>query len=128
MSPSSVIERDRRRAVAAVPTLQPGQYLAVEDGDEMSVIPLTAEITRIGRAIAAHIRLDDPTVSRRHALIHLEGQAIRLLDDRSLNGDWVNGERVGCRELADDDEVTHGRFRLYLLRVGQAAQVGATAA
>jgi pSer/pThr/pTyr-binding forkhead associated (FHA) protein len=74
------------------------------------------------------VRFDDPTVSRRHALIHREGPAIRVLDDRSLNGVWVNGERVDWRELKDQDELTVGRFRLYLVRIGRTARVGATAA
>src|SRR3712207_5486662 len=103
MSPSSVIERDRRRAVAAVPTLQPGQYLAVEDGDEMSIIPLTAEITRVGRAIAADIRLDDRTVSRTHARLVRRDGGICILDDRSMNGVFVNGERVSDAVLRDGD-------------------------
>ena len=50
------------------------------------------------------------------------------MDDRSLNGVWVNGERVDWRELEDDDELTLGRFRLYLLRIGLSARVRATAA
>jgi pSer/pThr/pTyr-binding forkhead associated (FHA) protein len=74
------------------------------------------------------VRFDDPTVSRRHALIHREGNAIRVMDDRSLNGVWVNGERVDWRELEDHDELTLGRFRLYLVRIGRTARVDATAA
>ena len=46
-----------------------------------------------------------------------------MLDDRSLNGVWVNGERVDWRELEDGDEVTLGRFRLYLVRIGPRERV-----
>ncbi|HYH59507.1 MAG TPA: FHA domain-containing protein [Thermoleophilaceae bacterium] len=99
-----------------------GDYLAFDDGDRVNVVPLQEGWTRLGRSLAAHVRFDDPTVSRRHALIHREGDAIRVLDDRSLNGVWVNGERVDWRELEDDDEMTIGRFRLYLLRVGRSAR------
>ena len=105
-----------------------GDYLAFDDGERVRVVPLQEGWTRVGRSLAAHVRFDCPTVSRRHALIHREGEAVRVLDDRSLNGVWVNGERVDWRELKDDDEVTIGRFRLYLLRVGQKARVRATAA
>jgi hypothetical protein len=105
-----------------------GDYLAFDDGERVRIVPLQEGWTRLGRSLAAHVRFDDPTVSRRHALIHREGRAIRVLDDRSLNGVWVNGERVDWRELADDDELTVGRFRLYLVRVGRSARVGATAA
>jgi len=105
-----------------------GDYLAFDDGERVKVVPLQEGWTRLGRSLAAHVRFDDPTVSRRHALVHREGDAVRVLDDRSLNGVWVNGERVDWRELKDDDELTIGRFRLYLLRVGRSASVRATAA
>ena len=57
-------------------------------------MPLTREWTRIGRSLAADVRFDDPTVSRRHALIVRHPDGVRLLDDRSLNGVFVNGARV----------------------------------
>ena len=61
--------------------------------------------------------------------MHSEGGAVRVLDDRSLNGVWVNGERVDWRELEDGDELTIGRFRLYLVRIGRAGRAsGVTAA
>ena len=103
-----------------------GDYLAFDDDDRVNVVPLQEGWTRLGRSLAAHVRFDDPTVSRRHALIHREGGTVRVLDDRSLNGVWVNGRRVDWTEIADGDELTIGRFRLYLLRVG--AHVGASAA
>jgi hypothetical protein len=105
-----------------------GDYLAFDDGDRVRIVPLQEGWTRLGRSLAAHVRFDDPTVSRRHALIHREGSAIRVMDDRSLNGVWVNGERVDWCELQDDDELMLGRFRLYLVRIGRSARVGATAA
>jgi pSer/pThr/pTyr-binding forkhead associated (FHA) protein len=105
-----------------------GDYLAYDDGERLRVVPLQEGWTRLGRSLAAHVRFDDPTVSRRHALIHREGQAIRVLDDRSLNGVWVNGERVDWRELEDEDELTLGRFRLYLVRIGLRERASATAA
>ena len=72
--------------------------------------------TRIGRCAAADIRLDDPSVSRRHALIVSETpKALRVLDDRSLNGVHVNGEKVEWARLADGDELVIGRYRLFAL-------------
>ena len=38
-----------------------------------------------------------------------------MLDDRSLNGVFVNGERVDLKELSDGDSVTAGRFSLYFM-------------
>jgi pSer/pThr/pTyr-binding forkhead associated (FHA) protein len=61
------------------------------------------------------VLLDDPTISRRHALFHRTDAGTRVLDDRSLNGVFVNGERVESRELSDGDEVAVGRFRVYFL-------------
>ena len=105
-----------------------GDYLAYEDEERVRVVPLQEGWTRLGRSLAAHVRFDDPTVSRRHALLHREGDAVRVLDDRSLNGVWVNGERVDWRELGDGDELTIGRFRLYLVRIAKTADSRATAA
>ena len=99
----------------------PGDYLAFDDGDRVRVVPLQEGWTRLGRSLAAHVRLDDPTVSRRHALVHREGSNVRVLDDRSLNGVWVNGERVDWHELSDGDEVTIGRFTIHFLSVKQPA-------
>ena len=72
--------------------------------------------TRIGRSITADVQLDDPSVSRRHALIVSEpGEALRVLDDRSLNGVFVNGAEVEWGKLADGDELAIGRYRLFAL-------------
>ena len=78
---------------------EPGQYLVYRDGDRTQVVPLAREWTRIGRSLAADVRFDDPTVSRRHALIVRQADGVRVLDDRSLNGVFVNGERVEWRVL-----------------------------
>ena len=61
------------------------------------------------------MRFDDPTVSRRHALIVRQADGVRVLDDRSLNGVFVNGERVEWRVLSDGDEIVVGRYRLHFL-------------
>lgn len=93
----------------------PGRYLAFRD-DQVQVIPLQRGWTRIGRSVKADLRLDDPTVSRRHALIVWEGnKPLRVLDDRSLNGLFVNGENVDWGRLLDGDELTVGRYHLYVI-------------
>jgi pSer/pThr/pTyr-binding forkhead associated (FHA) protein/DNA-directed RNA polymerase subunit RPC12/RpoP len=90
----------------------PGEYLIFEDGENVRTVPLTREWTRIGRSLAADVRFDDPTVSRRHALVVRQADGVRVLDDRSLNGVFVNGERVEWRALRDGDEIIVGRYRL----------------
>jgi predicted nucleic acid-binding Zn-ribbon protein len=80
---------------------QPGEYLYYEENGEPRTVALTREWTRVGRSLAADVRFDDPTVSRRHALIVRHPDGVRLLDDRSLNGVFVNGARVDGRALQD---------------------------
>jgi pSer/pThr/pTyr-binding forkhead associated (FHA) protein len=107
----------------------PGRYLAYEQDDRRIVIPLTREWTRIGRSLAADIRFDDATVSRRHALIASEPNGVRVLDDRSLNGIQVNGRRVEWSPLTDGDVLAIGRHVLYFLdTVSEPAAAGSAQA
>ncbi len=96
---------------------EPGEYIVYEESGELTVVPLTREWTRVGRSLAADVRFDDPTVSRRHALIVRQPDGVRVLDDRSLNGVFVNGERIEWRVLKDGDEILVGRYRLGFLSV-----------
>jgi hypothetical protein len=89
---------------------------ANEDEDEVSLIRVPEGWTRIGRSASAEIRLDDPTVSRRHAVIVRTPEGdLRALDDRSLNGVFVNGDAVEWSPLSDGDELAIGRYRLYVI-------------
>jgi pSer/pThr/pTyr-binding forkhead associated (FHA) protein len=101
---------------------QPGQYLCYSEGEELRTVALTREWTRIGRSLAADVRFDDPTVSRRHALIVRHPDGVRVLDDRSLNGVFVNGARVEGKALQDGDEIIVGRYRLSFLNVVPRAE------
>ncbi len=103
----------RARAAAGAP----GEYLAFEEGGDLRVVPLSREWTRIGRSLAADVRFDDPTVSRRHALLVRQADGVRVLDDRSLNGVFVNGQRVDWRVVRDGDEIVVGRYRLVFVEV-----------
>jgi hypothetical protein len=117
-------DRAVRLALVRQRIKQPGEYLCYEEGGEQRTIALTREWTRVGRSLAADVRFDDPTVSRRHALIVRHPDGVRLLDDRSLNGVFVNGARVDGRTLQDGDEIIVGRYRLAFLSVpaGSGAQ------
>ena len=95
--------------------VRPGDYLAFEDGDRVRVVPLQEGWTRIGRSLSAHIRFDDPTVSRRHALVYRDSDGARILDDRSLNGVFRNGQRVELAELDDGDAIDVGRFQMFFV-------------
>jgi pSer/pThr/pTyr-binding forkhead associated (FHA) protein len=93
----------------------PGKYLAYEESGRHVVLALSREWTRIGRSMAADLRFDDATVSRRHALVVNQSEGVRVLDDRSLNGVYVNGRRVEWSPLTDGDEVGIGRHTLYFM-------------
>jgi pSer/pThr/pTyr-binding forkhead associated (FHA) protein len=91
----------------------PGKYLAYEDSGRRIVAPVSREWTRIGRSLSADVRFDDATVSRRHALVVSQAEGVRVLDDRSLNGIYVNGQRVDWAPLTDGDEIAIGRHTIH---------------
>jgi FHA domain-containing protein len=91
------------------------RLVCTADG-ELQLFPLERGWTRIGRSVAADVRLDDPSVSRRHALVVSEpDESLRVLDDRSLNGVFVNGDLVEWGRLEDGDELTIGRYHLFVI-------------
>jgi pSer/pThr/pTyr-binding forkhead associated (FHA) protein len=69
-------------------------------------------VTHVGRGFSADLRLEDQSVSRRHAVIVDDGEGARILDDRSANGTFVNGARVTDTELRDRDVIRLGRVAL----------------
>ena len=130
VQPPAAVERERPVWLqdARDGLTQPGKYLAYEESGRQVVNPLNQEWTRIGRSLAADIRFDDATVSRRHALVVSQAEGVRVLDDRSLNGVYVNGDRVEWAPLADGDEITIGRHSIFFLdtaTVGSASPAAA---
>ncbi len=71
--------------------------------------------TTIGRSPDCTVFLDDVTVSRKHAVV-VERDGHWLIEDQgSLNGTFVNRERVESAELSDGDEIQIGKYRLTFL-------------
>ncbi|MBQ1286536.1 MAG: FHA domain-containing protein, partial [Aeriscardovia sp.] len=66
----------------------------------------------VGRSMKADILLDDPTVSRRHAVFTKVGGTYVLKDLDSLNGTYVNGSRIDSLELHSGDAIMIGRFKM----------------
>ena len=76
-------------------------------------IGLELPLTRLGRHPQSDVSLDDITVSRRHADIERLGDGgYEIRDAGSLNGTYVNGERVEKAKLKNGDEVQIGKFRM----------------
>jgi len=113
---SCLDERVRRRATLDKEGLRPGRYLEVEGPESTVLIPLETAVVRVGRGHAADLRLDEPSVSRRHAILE-GGVKPRILDDRSSNGTFVNGARVQQATLSNGDEIAVGRVVLRYIEV-----------
>jgi hypothetical protein len=88
--------------------------LAVRSGEPAgTVFLLHGGLITIGRSPESDIFLDDITVSREHAQLHRAGPHYELRDLGSLNGTYVNRDRIELGALLrDGDEVQIGKFRL----------------
>jgi hypothetical protein len=109
-------ERVRQRAASERPS-EPGRYIEVQGPGETLLIPLCPGVTHIGRGLAADLRLDEQSVSRRHAMLVHRPKGTRILDDRSSNGTFVNGSRIEQADLKNGDVLMLGRVVLCYLEV-----------
>ncbi|SDJ23803.1 Forkhead associated (FHA) domain, binds pSer, pThr, pTyr [Frankineae bacterium MT45] len=111
----------------AIDALSPGSaLLVVKRGPNAgSRFLLDQDVTSAGRHPDSDIFLDDVTVSRRHAEFRREGSGFTVHDVGSLNGTYVNRERIDVTALAGGDEVQIGKFRLVYLTASRAAVAGA---
>lgn len=91
---------DTALLIATRGALSGSRYLLDED-----------EVT-VGRDPCADILLDDSTVSRQHAVFRRENGAYTVIDAGSLNGTYVNRQRVDKATLKNGDEIMIGKFRL----------------
>ncbi len=83
---------------------------------------LEGDVTRAGRHPDSDIFLDDITVSRRHAEIHRAGEGYIVRDAGSLNGTYLNRERIEEAPLSNGDELQIGKFRLVFFAGGAAGE------
>ncbi|KQW52983.1 hypothetical protein ASC77_01370 [Nocardioides sp. Root1257] len=99
---------------AAVDALPSGHaLLVVQRGPGSgSRFLLDQDVISAGRHPESEIFLDDVTVSRRHAEFHRQGDSFTVSDVGSLNGTYVNRDRIDRVRLNDGDEVQIGKFRL----------------
>lgn len=113
----SYLDHRTRAGLIPEPTAPAGRYLAVEHGDELRLIRLARPIVHIGRGLIADVRLEDVHVSRRHAIVALRGDGVRVLDDRSASGTYVNGRRITIETLRDGDVLRIGNVALRYVEI-----------
>jgi hypothetical protein len=93
--------------------------LVVRNGPQAGVaLALDGPVTRLGRTADCEISLDDITVSRWHAEILRDGDEYRVRDAGSLNGTYVNSERINESPLNQGDELQVGKFRMVFFHKG----------
>jgi len=83
---------------------------------------LDSEVIRAGRHPDSEIFLDDITVSRRHAEIVRTADGYAVRDAGSLNGTYLNRERIDEAPLANGDELQIGKFRLVFFTGGSGEE------
>lgn len=105
---------EEREPATAQETLPEGASLVIRSGGGRAgeTYPLSGETTTIGRHPDSIIFLDDVTVSRRHAEIVRQGGAFVIVDQNSLNGTYVNRQRLERALLSDGDELQIGKYKL----------------
>jgi pSer/pThr/pTyr-binding forkhead associated (FHA) protein len=97
-----------------------GGVLIVRTGAQAGeTFPLDQLITRLGRHPESEIVLDDITVSRRHADVERIGAGYVVSDAGSLNGTYVNQQRIDEAPLRQGDELQVGKFRLVFFEKAQ---------
>ncbi len=93
--------------------------LVVRSGPQAgATFAMRTPILRLGRHPESEIILDDITVSRRHAEVERVGTEYIVRDVGSLNGTYVNQQRVDEAALRNGDELQVGKFRLVFFELG----------
>jgi hypothetical protein len=111
---------DQSEHLEGVPELAPGtaMLVVVRGPNAGSRFLLDRDTTTIGRHPDSHMFFDDVTVSRRHAEVERRDEDFTVSDCGSMNGTYVNGDRVETRLLVSGDEVQVGRYKLLFVGAG----------
>ena len=125
-SAGAEVETSAEHTSGVADSLPPGSaLLVVKRGPNAgSRFLLDADVTTAGRHPDSDIFLDDVTVSRRHAEFHREGGGFVVRDVGSLNGTYLNRERIETGVLAGGDEVQIGKYRLVFLTGSRHSEEG----
>lgn len=115
------LEGEAQEAIASLPTTS--ALLVVQRGpNEGARFLLDQDRTSVGRRESADIFLDDVTVSRKHAEFVRQGSDFLVRDVGSLNGTYVNRERIDAVALRPGDEVQVGKYRMIFYSGDQSQQ------
>lgn len=107
--------------VPAAEIAEPGMLVVTRGPNVGARVPLSSPVTTAGRHPESDLFLDDVTVSRRHAEIIQRDGAYEVRDVGSLNGTYVNRERVEQAVLHNGDELQIGKFKLaFVTRAAEA--------
>jgi pSer/pThr/pTyr-binding forkhead associated (FHA) protein len=119
LSHTAFDDRDSTGELQAIADLEAGTGLIIvsRGPNEGSTYLVDTDEVSVGRHPDSNIFLDDITVSRRHSVIERSGGDFLIRDVGSLNGTYVNHDRIDHRAIADGDEIQVGRFVL-IFRVG----------
>lgn len=108
---NSSLSEDARKTIAQLP--EGSALLVVVRGPNLGArFLLNAEKVSVGRKPKCDIFLDDVTVSRKHAIFVKEDTGYVMRDAGSLNGTYVNRERVDSAQLKTGDIVQIGKYRM----------------
>jgi pSer/pThr/pTyr-binding forkhead associated (FHA) protein len=115
--PTACLDESVRHRAMPFDSIEPGRYVEIQGRERTLLIPLAGAVMHIGRGLSAELRLDDTSVSRRHAILVPRPSGARILDDRSSNGTFVNGRRVQQADLSNGDVIVIGRVLLRYLEL-----------
>jgi pSer/pThr/pTyr-binding forkhead associated (FHA) protein len=114
MIPTEIEDETGEEIHLPLDELEEGQALLVvrRGPNAGSQFLIEKDVTTAGRHPESDIFLDDITVSRRHAEVRRKEGGFYVHDMGSLNGTYVNRDRVDSTQLANGDEVQIGKFKL----------------
>ncbi len=117
-APEAAVEDEISVALDDIPT-GTGMVVVKRGPNVGSRFALEGDVTRAGRHPDSEIFLDDITVSRRHAEFVRQGSGYVVRDVGSLNGTYLNRERIDEAPLGNGDEVQIGKFKLVFLAAAE---------
>ncbi len=99
----------------------PSLTFKIFKGDELlREESLTQAVIKIGKLSSSHLRLEDESVSRMHAVIEVSADEISIIDLGSTTGTMVNGQKINKAVLQPGDSIVLGDIRLELA-IGEVA-------